>query len=160
MKRYLQILGLVVLAFAASGWGSAVAAALCPHARASALNRPASESKLKAKPHCHDEMAMKEEAGEEGEQSGTMPERKLEGAALSLPDNSPCTHCISRPEAPASTVIARTKVEEKRVIDFLPVETFAPESGALSFKQPVLYRQGAPPGPATPRHLLIGLLLI
>lgn len=156
MKRYLQILGLIVLAFAASGWGHVVAAALCPHARA--IKTPASDSKVKAQPACHHEMAMSEEARTEPPRS--VPESKREGATLSLPDNSPCTHCISRPEAPASTTIARTQLEQKRGPDFLPVEAFAPEMGALSFKQPVLYRQGAPPGPNTPRHLLISLLLI
>lgn len=162
MKRYIQILGLLVLAFAASGWGAAVAAALCPHARARALNTPASESKIKAKPHCHDQMAMTGEASEESKQpSYPLPQRIAEGAALfSLPDNVPCTHCISQTEIPASTVIARAQVEQKRGLELLPAEAFAPQTEALSFKQPVLYRPGAPPGRATPKHLLNSLLLI
>lgn len=159
MKRNLQILGLMVLAFAASGWGYTVAAALCPHARAS--QAPAAVQKLNRQPECHHEMAMNGEERAESRPSPALPERRARGSALSLPENLPCTHCMGSSEAPASTTTtARPQLEQKRGPDLLPANVSSPPAQALSFRQPVPYRQGAPPGAAAPRHLLIGLLLI
>jgi hypothetical protein len=83
-----------------------------------------------------------------------------DSAALKEPDNRPCTHCLGKPEIPASTVQIIQKVEQKRSLEPAPVQAALPVMPTLAFIQPVLYRQGAPPGSNTPKHLLISLLLI
>jgi hypothetical protein len=157
MRRYVQILGLMVLAFAASGWGSIIAAALCPHATLKAakvvrsertLAEPSCHSvkpRVAAKPDCHHDSSMEDE--------GQSP-------AFGLADNTPCTHCLSKPEVPASNVIAVQKLEQKRSLDVATVQTASFVIPAIAFIRPVLYRQGAPPGSTTPKHLLVSVLLI
>lgn len=169
MRRYFQILGLVVLAFAAGGWGTIVAAALCPHAGSLRAMKTGVAEDLSAgpeachsekpqrtaKPDCHDDPSAPEQA------SDTQPaqDRGI-SAALALPEKVVCTHCIGRPETPASTIVAlRQQGEQKRCLAPAGVETLNVSLLPLQVR-PVLYRQGAPPGSATPKHLLIGLLLI
>ncbi|HEV7842606.1 MAG TPA: hypothetical protein VGO69_02865 [Pyrinomonadaceae bacterium] len=171
MRRYVQILGLVMLAFAASGWSSIVAVALCPHANSNATKTVAAvnvadahachpvQAETVAKPHCHEDSAMEQEATAGIEMPRAMPGNKGSSVALTLPENVPCTHCMGRPELPASTVVARPQVEQKRSIE-PAVQAASLVMSTLSFTQPVIYRQGAPPGSLTPKHLLIGVLLI
>lgn len=172
MRRYVQILGLVVLAFAASGWGSVLAAALCPHANLGAAKAVAAvnmavdqachsaKPEIVAKPDCHDP-SMGQETAADMEPSHAMPGNEGNSAALvALPENLPCTHCMGRPEIPASTVIARQNVAPKRSPEPATAQAASPLIPLLSFTLPVIYRQGAPPGSSTPKHLLISVLLI
>lgn len=170
MKRYVQILGLVVLAFAASGWGAIAAAALCPHANVAktvaAVNAVEghachpSQPEAVAKPHCHEDSAMEQEAAADMEMPPAVSDNKGVSAALTLPDSVPCTHCMGRPELPASTVVARPQVEQRRSLELATTQATPLATPTLSFTKPVIYRQGAPPGSLTPKHLLIGVLLI
>jgi hypothetical protein len=172
MRRYVQILGLVVLAFAASGWGSIVAAALCPHAtltaaRTMTVQEEAGQSCHSAKPEtrteldCHDGSVTEHESAAKAEAPPAVPGSAYGDAAFGQTDNTPCTHCLGRPELPASTVVAVRTVEQKRGLEPAPVQTASPAMlPALAFTRPVLYRQGAPPGSTTPKHLLISVLLI
>ncbi|HEY0322544.1 MAG TPA: hypothetical protein VGC66_16430 [Pyrinomonadaceae bacterium] len=171
MRRYIQILGLVVLAFAASGWGHVIAAALCPHANPGAAKAVAAvnmageyachstKPEIAAKPDCHDP-SMGQETAADMEPSHAMPGNEGNRAALvALPENVPCTHCMGRTELPASTVIARQNVEPKRSLEPATLQAASPLP-LFSFTLPVVYRQGAPPGSSTPKHLLISVLLI
>jgi hypothetical protein len=176
MRRYVQILGLVVLALAASGWGSIVAAVLCPHANSSALKQGAAESmaveqachavkpETLAKPDCHDSDTEQPEAAAGTDATETPREMPVAarygGPALALPQNVPCTHCLSRPEVPTSTVIARQQAEPKRSLEPVAGQALTLAIPRQSFAMPVLYRQGAPPGSFIPKHLLTGILLI
>ena len=160
-----------MLALAASGWGAIVAAVLCPHANMSAARTLKAESMTDAhasraaktenaaKPHCHDS-APKQEATADMEMPQAPAGDTGGAAALSLPSEVPCTHCIGRQEIPASTVIARTAVEQKRSLEPAITQAATLAVPSLSFTQPVINRQGAPPGSHTPKHLLIGVLLI
>lgn len=178
MRRYVQILGLIVLALAAGGWGAVVAAVLCPHAGGSIAFRTGAARSLTvsgeachsvkpepvAKQHCHD--AEQDAAGAETETPEATPvavsnsDAFRDGEAFELPQNIPCTHCLSRPEAPSSTLVARQQAEQKRDVEPATLSAATPPTAAYTFAKPVLYRQGAPPGSSTPKHLLIGILLI
>lgn len=173
MKRYVQILGLVVLALAASGWGSVVAAVLCPHANSMAFKTSAVESthadqachsvkpEPVTKPHCHDSNTGQDATAAAGAETPTaMPVANGYSNAFELPQNVPCTHCLSRPEVPSSNVIPRLKADQKRGFEPVALQASMHAMPAPSFIKPVLYRQGAPPGPSKPKHLLIGILLI
>jgi hypothetical protein len=170
MRRYVQILGLVVLAFAASGWGSIVAAALCPHANAAkafaAVNVDEDHAchpvqpEIVAKPHCHEDSAMEQQATKGMETPPAVAGNKDKSATLTLPENVPCTHCMGRPELPASTMIARPQVEQKRGLELTATQAASLAIRTPSFTEPVIYRQGAPPGSLIPKHLLTGVLLI
>lgn len=163
-----------MLALLASGWGSVAAAVLCPHAMSSAWKRGAAEDmaaeqachlvkpETVAKPHCHDSDAGQEATdGMDGMEASSAMPRAVDGsAALALPQNVPCTHCLSRPEVPASTVVVRQQAEQKRSLEPAALQSALPAAPAPSFAKPVLYRQGAPPGSSTPKHLLISILLI
>lgn len=174
MRRYLQILGLVGLALAASGWGAVAAAVLCPHANSAASMRGEANSAAEepachqvkpepvAKPHCHDSGAEQEAGGAavEAEARRALTVASGDATALAVPQNLPCTHCLSRPEVPASTVIARQQSEQKRSFETPALQAITLVLPTHSFTKPLMYRQGAPPGPPTPRHLLTGILLI
>lgn len=167
MRRYVQILGLVMLSLAASGWGAVFAAVLCPHANSStARNAPAAHAHHQAKPEkaasprCHDS-AMEQETEVEAEPSPVTPGNAGDGTALALPQSLPCTHCLSSPEAPASTAtIARQQSEQRRDLGPAALQASMPAAPVRVFANPVLYRQGAPPAPHIPTHLLAGVLLI
>ncbi|HEX8176132.1 MAG TPA: hypothetical protein VF543_13510 [Pyrinomonadaceae bacterium] len=175
MKRYFQILGLIVLALAAGGWGSVMAAVLCPHANSNAFKPVKADSvaveeachpvkpEPEAKPHCHDSGTSQEAAAAseiERPEPAALPASKGDVLALRLPQNVPCTHCLSRPEAPSSTVVAQQRTEQRRGFEAAPLQAATPFIPAQSFIKPVLYRQGAPPGSCKPKHLLLGILLI
>jgi hypothetical protein len=175
MRRYLQILGLILLALAAGGWGSVVAAVLCPHASSNAFKPVAVERaaaveachsvkpEAAAKPHCHDSGTSQEAnaADEmEAQEPATLPVSGGDRLTLRLPQNVPCTHCLGRPEVPSSTVIVQQQAGQRRVLEPALLQATTPVTPAPSFIKPVLYRQGAPPGPYKPKHLLLGILLI
>ena len=152
-----------MLAFAASGWGTAMAAALCPHANLnaakSAAEKRAVKSRPASKPHCHDS-AMEQDAGAQMEMPPSVPGSKASYASLGLQDETPCTHCMGQNEIPVSTVLAVQKAEQKRSLESPVTQAILQATPALTLARPVIYRQGAPPGPSTPKHLLISLLLI
>ena len=177
MRRSVQIFGLVVLALAASGWGSLVAAALCPHAvvnkaKASAPSATSEAQACHTQPviqpqaHCHDSMT-----AEQGEMEGMAMERATpvddetraparDGrTGLGQPAEA-CTHCMGSPENPVSTVVMRQQVETKRGVEMAAAQTTLTVPPTTSFTHTVLFRQGAPPGSSPPKHLLIGVFLI
>jgi hypothetical protein len=173
MRRYVQILGLVVLALSAGGWGALVAAVLCPHANSGIFKPGAAQSmaadyachpvkvETRRKPHCHEEgMAEQAEGATVDDASSNAIPGNTGSLALDLPQNVPCTHCLSRPEVPASTITARQQSEQRRSLEPAVLQSAAPSTPAQSFAGTVAYRQGAPPGSYTPKHLLIGILLI
>lgn len=95
----------------------------------------------------------------EMESARVLPGNSRGGATLGLPEDA-CAHCVGRTELPASSAIVRQNVEPKRNVELATTQSISPSFPPVSFTQPVIYRQGAPPGSTTPKHLLIGLLLI
>lgn len=160
-----------MLAFAASGWSSMVSAALCPRANGSMADTvmpaglaadhsscPLAKPAPASKPACHDSSMDDAAMGDMG-QAQAAPYASNAGVALGSPEDA-CTHCMGRQELPASTRIVRQKVETGRNLEAPAVQAVAMPVAPASYARRVLYRQGAPPGPYTPRHILISLLLI
>lgn len=94
------------------------------------------------------------------EQAHAMPGDSGSGAAFGLQDDESCAHCMGRPQPPTSTIIARQQAEPRRSVEPAIIQAAPLAAPPDSFTQPVLYRQGAPPGSLTPKHLLTGVLLI
>lgn len=164
------MLGLMLLALAASGWNALAATALCPHAGGNAQkavmarNMSAGHAggalrpEAASKPDCHDS-AMEHDMKGGAVTVDAMPGSSEDSARLGLPYESTCTHCMNRTEVSTSTSMAR-RVEPKRSLKTAAAKTVSLALPVRAFSQPVLYRQGAPPGSPIPKHLLISLLLI
>lgn len=173
MRRYVQILGLVLLALAAGGWGSIVAAAFCPHMNGKAEGAGTAQSlaaddaschtklEVEPRPSCHDSATEQQpSAAADTDSAHAMPADGVrEQEVLGLPGVA-CTHCMSRPESPVSTAISRQQAAPKRSLELPLSQAPLLRAPQVSFILPVLYRQGAPPGFNLPKHLLIGVLLI
>lgn len=171
MKRRVQILLLVMLALVAGGWGTVAAAMLCPHANvnravtgaSSAIEEDhaschAPQPVIQKQAHCHD-AGMEEETAASVKTQVSETSLAPNATKLTLPAGA-CAHCLSRPEIPAQASLARLKLQPKS-----GVEVAAPRSASalmppVAFTRPVVYRQGAPPGPQTPLHLLNSVILI
>jgi hypothetical protein len=167
MRRYVQIFGLMVLALGAGGWGAVVAVTLCPHARLAVAAGNVTEDQAchqakpepVAQPHCHDS-GMAQEATGEMPAPRVLTDNSGRSAALVSTDEVACAHCIGRSELPASTLVVRQRPEPKRSLELAAPQSTSLTTPTVSFTQPVSYRQGAPPGRLTPKHLLMGVLLI
>lgn len=159
MRRRVQILGLIVLALAASGWGHMLAASLCPHMSARPADYAGTKSATAPDASCHQEP----EAVSKQDCHDSSAQQQLAESGLSSAYAEPvdlCAHCVSRPETPVSSAIARTQTEQKRNFEPPVSEARLLQAVAIWYAPRVTYRQGAPPGSPTPKHLLIGLLLI
>jgi hypothetical protein len=171
MRRYVQISGLIMLAVMAGGWGSVLAAILCPHLNGDAMRAATLSSSLtehgchtakpaaESKPHCHDSYMERESMGEM-EEAAPVAEGPGEGAWLGLGDDSLCSHCMARSELPTSIVVARQQPEPRRVGPVAAQAAMPSVPAGYVICSTVLYRQGAPPRLLAPGHLLLGVLLI
>ena len=158
-----------MLALAAGGWGSVVAAVFCPHANGfaakaftadSVADEPACHTaKPAAKPDCHDS-TMEQGAMGDMKQAHAVHRGSGSSATFGLKDGESCAHCMGRPQLPTSNVIARRQAEPRRNVEPAIIQAAPLAAAPNSFTQPVVYRQGAPPGSLIPKHLLIGVLLI
>lgn len=150
MKRLLLI-SVICLLFV-GGWGHVLAAAVCPN--------------MQDMPGCHVQAAETSARGHEGmEMGGThhgaSASEGREGSAGSL-KRPLVSCCASRPEVPPAPVAASRGAEQsKKNLGDIPrpaVKAVAPP--APSFAPSVTSRQHAPPGAASPRHVLIQVFLI
>ncbi len=169
MKRRVQILLLSVLALLAGGWGTVAAALLCPHANisravvgASSANEQdqtschAPQPVIQKQAHCHD-------AGMEEEAAGSRENRENNLAPNATNFSQPtgaCAHCLSRPEIPAQASRAGLRLQPKSGVEIATPRSDLSLAPPAAFTQTVVYRQGAPPGPQTPLHLLNSVILI
>jgi hypothetical protein len=150
MKRILLIC--VISLLFVSGWSHVLAAAFCPN--------------MQDMPDCHmqaENVSTSPHEGHEGMEMGDMQHQQsvAEGKADALERPlAPC--CASRPEVPPAPIAASRGAEQSRqdlgAILKPALKAIAPLTN--SFAPPVTSRQHAPPGAATPRHVLIGVFLI
>ena len=167
MRRIVSYIGISLLALLVSGWGSVIAAALCPHA---GMSQPAAM----AEDHscC---LAKLEQAGEHhkgahqheaahGAKTVPVAAHHLHGSnaavALGQPQGT-CAHCIGQNELPAAPASVRELTLQKRAASKAVGHT------AVSFTPPVAVyieqfapTQHAPPGHASRKHLLLSVFLI
>ena len=165
MRRFVSYIGIILLALLVSGWGSTLAAALCPHA---GMNQalPVAEDNS-----CHSLKIETTAAPHQGEHHQVRHELKLKPAArphqgggqtaLGQPLGA-CGHCVSQSELPIAPASMRELTLQKRdagkpfvsqtMLTALPamavsVSRFVPS-------------QHAPPGIAPRKHLILGVFLI
>jgi len=153
-------------ALALSGWGSVLAAALCPHGmKASAhISKPAGTGEHAT---CHAESdkavahhaAPKHEAiaGNAGEAD---PQTKESSRTVATPSQS-CSHCISHSNLPGAPVNWRESQPSGRETNQTIAEDrgiFAPP--VVGFVPAVLPVQGSPPGPQVAKYLLLNTFII
>lgn len=147
MKRLLLLC--VISLLSVGGWGHVLAAAFCPN--------------MRDMPRCPMQAAETSAHGHEGMEMGDAQHRPaaVEGGVGSL-ERPLASCCASGPEVPTAPVVAARGTEQsKRDPGALLKPTVeAVEPPAPSFAPAVTYRQHAPPGARTPRHVLVGVFLI
>jgi hypothetical protein len=175
-KRSLSI-GFVVVALLFSAWGNVIAAAFCPRF---ALNhdccrkhgtQPSKQAKHESS--CHHEMAgmemddmqMETEAGSAPDTSAQDSHAQLpyesssDEVALKLPIEQ-CACCLSQSQTTSGTVSVVAIDPSKRL-----VETNSPPAEfaiglASAFGDLIVPSEHSPPGPSTPRHVIINVFRI
>jgi hypothetical protein len=159
-------ISLLLCALALSGWGSVLAAALCPHGmKASAqLSTPAGAGEHAT---CHAESnkaVAHHPAPQHDAIAGTVaeaaPQTKEGSRTLATPSQS-CRHCISHSNLPNAPVNPRESRPNTRETNRTAAEvkgTFAPPS--VRFVPAVLPVQGSPPGQLVAKYLLLNTFII
>ena len=147
MKRLLPIC--VISLLLVSGWGHVLAAAFCPN--------------MQGMPGCAMQARDDSARSHEGMEMGHMQHRPsaAEGRVGSLL-RPLVSCCASRPEFPPAPAVASRGAEQSKqnlgAVLKPAVKAIAPP--APSFAPTVTYRQHAPPGGQTPRHVLVSVFLI
>jgi hypothetical protein len=163
MRTRLLSTGIVLLALFAGGWGSVIAATLCPHMAQDHRCCPVERNPAHAA-HAHDSMKHTDGMGDMDMSGASESADAADGVvadSLAVPDGD-CEHCMGRREVPATPVAATYVSLGRQGADAAPLRPAARLTElSLSFTPPVSARQHAPPGPATTaRHVLIGVFLI
>jgi hypothetical protein len=156
MRRVTSFIGITLLALLASGWGNALAAALCPKMQVASccLTKTTHDSAPS-----HEAMAMD---GMTMDSMAMMPAAEAEANSAGQPAAS-CAHCLSSPDLPFKSVVTVNSVRESERNLSAPIA--APVLRSLaefssSFAPPISSRQHAPPGSSTSLHVLINVFLI
>jgi hypothetical protein len=172
-KRSLSIV-FVVVALLFSAWGNVIAAAFCPRF---ALNHDCclkhASNQAKHESSCHHEMAggemddmqMETEAGSAPDPSAQNPKLELpsesssDEVALDLPIEQ-CACCLSHSQTTSGTVSVVAVDPSKRLVGTnSPPANFA--IGLTSaFAGLIVRSEHSPPGPSTPRHVIINVFRI
>jgi hypothetical protein len=167
MRRRFFTICLLLCALMLGGWGSVLAAALCPHAARAEAVASVPESMKMDDDHACCRMKM-EDAGEHcsGQSHEAMPateaeSHKVDAQALALPVEPSCSHCISHNSLPTAPVKACERAQKRPDATRLaPRAVTQITPPAVSFVSSVSPTQGAPPGPLARKHLLLSVFLI
>lgn len=163
--RYFFI-SLLLCALALSGWGSVLAAVLCPHGmKASAqISKPADTGEHAT---CHAESnkaaahhsAPKHKAID-GMAAEAVPQTKEASRTLATPSQS-CSHCISHSNLPGASLNPREAQPNGRETNHTAAEAkeaFAPP--VVRFVPAIHPVQGSPPGQRVAKYLLLNTFII
>lgn len=167
MRPRTLLLNALLLSLFASGWGSVLVAAFCPHevkpiAEMSA-HHDCCRAKLAAEPeHCAADTSAAHEAMAMDEMEAMPPVMESAADALALgPPDGTCLHCVSRSGLPTPLVATRELEQKRRSViisappapklSILPVASFTPTQ---------TLNRGAPPGATPRRHLLFSIFVI
>jgi hypothetical protein len=175
MRQRNFLIGIFILALSMSGWGGALAAALCAHdaAQPSAMmmeDHDCCRAKLEPETeHCaaarpapstHEEMAMSEMAEAAPTATG-QAHATVAAVELALKEAALCLHCTSRNGLPTTLVVTREPEQKKREASIAAPQVLKPTlSYAASFAPVLTARQNAPPIADAPRHLLLNVFVI
>ena len=175
-KRSLSIV-FVVAALLFSAWGNVIAAAFCPRFMLNGdccLKRGAQQAKqVKHESSCHHEMAgmkmddmqMETEADSapdtsaQNSQPQLLSESSNDEVALKLPIEQ-CACCLSHSQTTSGTVSVVAIDPSKRLVEInsLPANFVIGSTSALAGL--ILPSEHSPPGPSTPRHVIINVFRI
>jgi hypothetical protein len=145
---------LLFIALSAGGWGSVLAAAVCPHA--GRAPKP-----VQAKPHCHADAPAAAMSGMEMPVAAEASPEPPSCNARAPQHNETCAHCLTHNAPVPAPLSLRQKNESKRTADVIaPNSLSTPVAPQPLLALPVLTRQGAPPGTSTRRHILNSIFLI
>lgn len=170
-KRSLSIV-FVIVALLFSAWGNVIAAAFCPRF---ALNRDcdlkhtAQQLTQKHDLSCHQEMAGMDmgdmqmdspsDTGASNPPIEPSPQSSGEQVALELPIE-PCGHCMIHSQPTSGTVSVVAIDPSKRLVESnsLPAN-FAVDLTSV-FADLIVPSEHGPPGPSSPRHIIINVFRI
>jgi hypothetical protein len=171
MRRLVSFICISLLALLVSGWGSMLAAALCPHAGATLPQATLAEDHSGC--HAKTEQAKEHHSGSPGSsrdeamhdmKARQMPALRLHRdksniAALALPAGT-CTHCVSQNELPSTPASARALTLQKRDAVRIVEKVTTPVSLTAVFTPQFTPTQHAPPGLNNSRYILLSVFLI
>jgi hypothetical protein len=175
-KRSLSIV-FVVLALLFSAWGNVIAAAFCPRF---ALNRDcclkdgAQQAKqAKHSSSCHHEMAgMKMDDMQMEPEAVSVPDLNAHDLQVQLSSESssdisgldlpsePCTHCMSHSQTTSGTVSVVAIDPSKRLVETNSLPANFAVDLTPAFADLIVPSEHSPPGPSSPRHVLINVFRI
>ena len=168
MRRLFSYISIILLTLLVSGWGSVLAATLCPHAGA---NQPQATLESHSACHTKTEQAAEHHSGsragsEAMHHAKTMPKPELRfhgssnnAAALTLPAGT-CTHCVEQNKLPATPTSALGSALQKHDAGKIIIQTAAPVSLPAVFSVQFAPTQHAPPGRTNRKHILLSVFLI
>ncbi len=168
MRRLISYIGISLLALLVSGWGSMLAAALCPHAGA---NQPQAVMEEHSACHTKTEQPVEHHSGSRSSEAmhhaTTMPKPALRlhgdsndnAAALTLPAGT-CTHCVEQNKLPATPSGALGTALQKQDAGKIIIQTATPVSLPAVFSVQFAPTQHAPPGRTNRKHILLSVFLI
>lgn len=167
MRRFVSCIGLTLLALLVSGWGSMLAATLCPHAGTSQTQAVAEDHSA-----CHAKIEKTKEHHSNSSGSEALhtaktkltPVLRLHGgnntASFVQPAES-CTHCVSQNELPATPAASVQELAlQKRDAGKAVEQTTTLVSPSMAFTAQFAPTQHAPPGLTNRKHILLGVFLI
>lgn len=170
MRRKLILIG-VIAALSAGGLGGVLATALCAHAGAAAAAREHSccpEEGGDEGASCPMSAGRKSAARAHGSAgAGTRRVAVREARAAAEEGRArifrpvPCAHCVGTPSTPpAAFKLGGADAQKRGDEDRAPRATLQRPDALNSFAPSVTPTQGAPPTPATRRHVLNSVFLI
>jgi hypothetical protein len=163
MRARLFSIGIVLLTLFAGGWGSVIAATLCPHMAQDHSCCPVAQSPANTT-HTHQSMKHMDGMSDmdmSGPSENADDTDSIIANSLAGPVGN-CGHCMGRSENPATPAASTSVGLGRQGTDIVPFQP-APQLVELdlSFALPVSARQHAPPKlSATARHVLISVFLI
>jgi hypothetical protein len=177
MRKRSASIVFVVVALLFSAWGNVIAAAFCPCFslnRDCCLKRGTQQAKqVKHESSCHHEMAgmemddmqMETEADSARDTSAQnshvqLPsESSSDEVALDLPIEQ-CAHCLSHSQTTSGTVSVVAIDPSKRLVETSSLPANFAIGLTSAFADLIVPSEHSPPGPSTPRHVIINVFRI
>jgi hypothetical protein len=173
MKRRSLLIVIVAVALLFSAWGNVIAAALCPRF---ALNRDCC-----LKHAVHQAMQVKHQSSCQHEMAGmdmddmqmeSLPDTRAQNSSVELASESSseqvaldlpieqCACCVSQSQTTSGTVSVVAIDPSKRVVKINSMPANFAISLTSAFASFIVPSEHSPPGPSTPRHVIINVFRI
>lgn len=168
MRRTLNI-G-VVFVLVLSCWGGALSAVPCPHGchNVSAAHAHARQDEAQPADHCHS-MSSDEESSHSPDVSSHTAGDAVRGAGIVSfgiefsggfhSAGGACDHCVSRGEAPSSSLAGRESTQVKKDGGTIAPAASQVERASADFVREIIPYEDGPPSPVH-RHVLLGVFRI